>query len=348
LNHIDFLDSIIKTPSPSLHEAKVAKICEKYMKQLAFEKVWIDKAGNVIATNYDPKEAENPDLLLFGHTDTVPIPMEYKRERGRIQGRGAVDAKSSLAAMITAGGETKVPYKLMVAGVTCEESPVSKGAIFLIKKWKPKMAINGEPSKTNGVTIAYKGRMVVECRTHGKASHAGMASENPIERTIEYYQKLRSVYPLHKNNFDNVILNVTQISGGSHSALNVVPQELHFDIDVRIPPSISTEEVAKTFKSLAPQNVSVKISGVMPGVEMDLNHKLCKAMVAAIRDAGLQPRYVRKSGTADMNMTIDAGIPTVAYGPGNSDLDHTPNEYILLEDYEKGIAVLKKTMLNLK
>lgn len=236
----------------------------------------------------------------------------------------------------------------MVAGVTEEEAPTSKGAYHLLTYAKPKMAINGEPSNTAGVTVAYKGRLVVECRTHGHAMHAGMAAENPIERTIEYYEKLRSVYPLHKNKFDNVILNLTQIHAGSHDALNVVPETIDFDIDVRIPPSISPKEVADTFRRLAPHNVSVKVHESLPGVETDVNHPLCRAMVGAIRECGLVPRYVKKHGSADMNITITKGIPTIAYGPGDSSLDHTPNEVILLSDYEKAVEIMKKTLMNLQ
>jgi LysW-gamma-L-lysine carboxypeptidase len=348
LSPIDFLDRLIQTPSPSFHEEQAARLCEQYLKRFSFEKVWIDEVGNAVATNYRHEKGMMPDLLLFGHLDTIAAPMKYRREHDRIHGRGAVDAKSPLAALMTAAGQQAVPYKLMVAGVTEEEAPTSKGAYHLLSYAKPKMAINGEPSNTNGVTVAYKGRLVVECRTHGKAMHAGMAAENPIERTIEYYQKLRTAYPLHKNKFDNVILNITQIHAGSHEALNVVPETIDFDIDVRIPPSISPKEVADTFRKLAPHNVSVKIHESLPGVETDINHPLCRSMVGAIRDAGLHPRYVKKSGSADMNITISQGIPTIAYGPGDSSLDHTPNEFVLLNDYEKAIEVVKKTIVSLK
>lgn len=344
LDSVEFLDHLIQTPSPSYHEHKAAQLCLSYLKQFSFEKAWIDGAGNAVATNYRHTRGMRPDLLLFGHLDTVPVPMDYRREDGRIFGRGAVDAKSSLAAMMSAAGEGQVPYRLMVAGVTEEEAPTSKGTYHLLTYAKPRMAINGEPSNTNGVTVAYKGRLVVECRTHGKASHAGMASENPIELTLEYYTKLREVFPLHKKNFDNVILNVTQIEAGSRETLNVVPETLDFNIDVRVPPSIPNSEVVETFKRLAPANVSVKVHEDVPGVDTDPNHPLCRALVCAIRESGLHPRYVKKSGSADMNITAHSGVPTIAYGPGDSSLDHTPNEFVLLDDYKKSIEVLKRAM----
>ena len=348
MNRIEFLDRLIATPSPSYHEQKAAELCLAYLRQFSFEKAWIDEAGNAVATNYNHKPGDTPDLLLFGHLDTIAAPMPHKREADRIYGRGAVDAKSSLAALLSAAGEQPVPYKLMVAGVTEEEAPSSKGIYHILSYAKPKMAINGEPSNTNGVTVAYKGRLVVECRTQGKASHAGMASENPIERTIEYYEKLRLIYPLHKNRFENVILNLTHINAGSSDALNVVPETLDFFIDVRVPPSLTPGKVADNFRKLAPQGVEVKVHESLQGVDTDMNHPVCRALVSAIRDSGLRPRYVKKHGSADMNITAAAGIPTVAYGPGDSALDHTPNEVILLADYEKSIDVMKGAMERMK
>ncbi|MDD5337387.1 MAG: M20/M25/M40 family metallo-hydrolase [Candidatus ainarchaeum sp.] len=347
MNRVEFLDALVRTPSPSGHERKVAELCVSYLKQFSFENAWIDEVGNAVATNYRHEKGMRPDLLLFGHTDTIAVPMEYRRESDRIFGRGAVDAKSPLATLLTAAGEQQVQYKVMVAGVTEEEITTSVGIRHLLEHAKPKMAINGEPSNTNGVTVAYKGRMMVECRTHGKATHAGMKSENPIERTFEYYSRLRAEFPPHKRNFDNVIMNVTHISAGSHETLNVVPETLDFDIDIRIPPSITNSEVANTLRRLAPANVEIKIHESLPGVETSANHPLCRAMVGAIRESGLHPRYVRKSGSADMNITMHAGVPTVAYGPGDSSLDHTPNEFVLIKDYEKAIEIVKRAMVEL-
>ena len=346
---VDFLDSLVATPSPSGQEQKVAHLCEQYLKQFPFEKVWIDAAGNAVATNYAHKKGDKPGLLLFGHMDTISSPIPHRCIDGKIYGRGAVDAKAPLAALLTAGAESigSTPLKIMVAGVTEEEAPTSKGIRHLLTYAKPKMAINGEPSNTNGITIAYKGRLVVECRTHGTPSHAGMASENPIEQTFEYYSRLRKQFPLHKNNFDSVIMNLTQIAGGSREALNVVPSALDFVIDVRVPPSIKNSEVTRTFRELAPSSVSVQVHENLPGVETDPNHPLCRAMVASMRECALSPRYVKKSGSADMNITIHAGIPTIAYGPGDSALDHTPNEVIDIADYEKSIAILKSAIANL-
>ena len=88
------------------HEQKVAHLCAQYLKQFSFEKIWIDAAGNTVATNYAHNKGDSPDLLLFGHMDTIAEPLPYKRVDGRIYGRGAVDAKSPLAALLSAGAKS--------------------------------------------------------------------------------------------------------------------------------------------------------------------------------------------------------------------------------------------------
>jgi len=349
MDSVNFLEALVSTPSPSKHEQKVAKIAEHYLKQYPFEKVWIDAAGNAVATNYEHKKGDSPDLLLFGHMDTISEPLPYKREGSRIYGRGAVDAKSPLAALLTAGGECagSTSLKIMVAGVTEEEITTSKGTRHLLTYAKPKMAINGEPSNTNGITIAYKGRLVVECRTQGKSTHAGMASENPIERTFEFYTRVRSAYPQHSK-FDSVIINLTSIHAGSADAINVVPENMDFVLDVRLPPSIKNASVMRKFRRLAPHAVTLSVHESITGVETSPNHALCRAMISAMRENSLVPRYVKKSGSADMNITSHAGIPTIAYGPGDSALDHTPHEFIEVADYKKSIAVLKRAIKGLE
>jgi [amino group carrier protein]-lysine/ornithine hydrolase len=52
-----------------------------------------------------------------------------------------------------------------------------------------------------------------------------------------------------------------------------------------------------------------------------------------------------KSGTADMNIVAPLwGCPAVAYGPGDSSLDHTPNEKLSLDDYNRSVQVLQQVL----
>jgi LysW-gamma-L-lysine carboxypeptidase len=68
-------------------------------------------------------------------------------------------------------------------------------------------------------------------------------------------------------------------------------------------------------------------------------------MLKAIRTEGGRPRFKLKTGTSDMNTVGPAwGCPIVAYGPGDSSLDHTPNEHIDVEEYKRAIDVLTRAL----
>ncbi len=54
-----------------------------------------------------------------------------------------------------------------------------------------------------------------------------------------------------------------------------------------------------------------------------------------------------KTGTSDMNVVAPVwGCPIVAYGPGDSTLDHTPNEHLPLHDYWQAVLVLEQALRN--
>lgn len=336
-----FLSELIRTQSYSGEESAAAKLCAERMRSLGYKHVKIDEAGNVVGGNYDYTRDNRPDVLLFSHLDTVDGFWEVKEDSSGISGRGAVDAKGCLASYIEAGISAPSNLKVVVAGVTQEEAPASKGAAHLLSYLKPRMAVNGEPSNLEGITIAYKGRILVECRTEGQMAHAGMHADNPIEKTIEYYEKLRSHFP-RSHTFDSVIFNVTHIDYGHRNSLNTIPGHLDFFFDVRVPPSKRVVDIENLFKQLAPSGVNVKImKPSYSGCEIPTTQPVVRAMVAALRSQGLVPRYLKKSGMADMNIANNMGIPTLAYGPGDSKLDHTDHEHLKWADYEKAISVLK-------
>ena len=70
-----------------------------------------------------------------------------------------------------------------------------------------------------------------------------------------------------------------------------------------------------------------------------------RALLKAIRQAGGTPGFKVKNGTSDMNVVGPVwNTPIVAYGPGDSALDHTPNEHIALSEYKRAIAVLAEAL----
>jgi LysW-gamma-L-lysine carboxypeptidase len=75
---------------------------------------------------------------------------------------------------------------------------------------------------------------------------------------------------------------------------------------------------------------------------------LTRAFRIAIRQAGGKPRFKVKTGTSDMNVVAPYwNTAMVAYGPGDSSLDHTPEERLEIAEYQKAIAVLTTALEHL-
>ena len=78
------------------------------------------------------------------------------------------------------------------------------------------------------------------------------------------------------------------------------------------------------------------------------NTPLVRAFLKGIRNSGGNPVFVYKTGTSDANIIAQAwNCPIVVYGPGDSNLDHTPQEHIQLEDYNLSVTILKDVIQNI-
>jgi LysW-gamma-L-lysine carboxypeptidase len=85
--------------------------------------------------------------------------------------------------------------------------------------------------------------------------------------------------------------------------------------------------------------------GLDPAVRCPKNTPVVRALLRAIRDRGGEPTFKLKTGTSDMNVVCPAwGVAGVAYGPGDSHLDHTPREHVVVDEYLKAIDVLEQSL----
>lgn len=329
------------------------------MKRLGF-KVKVDDVGNVIGEVGTGK----PEILLCGHMDTVPGYIPVRAVDGKLYGRGAVDAKSSLAAMVLAANsvaEKVSSGKILVAGVV-EEEKSGKGVKHLIKKGlSADYAIFGEPSGIENIVIGYKGslRLKLTCETQTGHSAAPWLFENAIEKAFEIWRIIRETrFPNEDLNshFYSVTSCLLQLKGGESAASNV-PSKCEALIDMRIPPQLTCMQVYQEINSKVAQYqtvnpkvaVNMKIVDSAEAFETDKNNSLVKTLSSAIRKVrGKTPVLIRKTGTSDMNLLGNIlKIPVVAYGPGDSSLDHTPNECISVEEYLGSIQVLQEALVKL-
>ena len=96
------------------------------------------------------------------------------------------------------------------------------------------------------------------------------------------------------------------------------------------------------------EDVEISFSGEEAAFQTNRTIPLARAFNAALWATGVQPTFKYKTGTSDMNVVApNWGSNIVAYGPGDSSLDHTPNEHIRIAEYNHAIDVLTKVLKTL-
>ncbi|WP_125920051.1 M20/M25/M40 family metallo-hydrolase, partial [Haloparvum sedimenti] len=118
--------------------------------------------------------------------------------------------------------------------------------------------------------------------------------------------------------------------------------EATMDVQLRVPPSRTVDEVHELAESELTTG-SVHWKEPIPPVMESPRNPLARAFRVAIRETGGDVRLLRKTGTSDMNLFAAAwDCPMVTYGPGNSDLDHAPNEHLPLAELDRSVTVLSR------
>ena len=99
---------------------------------------------------------------------------------------------------------------------------------------------------------------------------------------------------------------------------------------------------------LEQESAEVSFKGIEPAWRGERSSPVARAFLSSIRDSGAKPGFVVKTGTSDMNVVGPAwSCPILAYGPGDSSLDHTPVERISLIEYHKAITILQSALSRL-
>ena len=109
---------------------------------------------------------------------------------------------------------------------------------------------------------------------------------------------------------------------------------------LRLPPEVEADDLQKRMVAWC-YGAHLSFPGSVPAFQGERNTPLVRALLRAIRANGGRPHFKLKTGTSDMNIVGPVwGCPIVAYGPGDSSLDHGPGEHVEIEEYQRSIQVL--------
>jgi [amino group carrier protein]-lysine/ornithine hydrolase len=329
--------------SPTQHEAEAVNYLVAQMSAAGFA-ARIDEVGNAVGVIGDgPRE-----VLLLGHIDTVPGFIEVRRADDRLYGRGAVDAKGPLACFTAASAlaGARAGYRFVVIGAVGEEGD-SRGAQWVRDHYRPDYLIIGEPSGWERVTLGYKGSAWCEYEVKRALAHTSANVESACQAAVSFWNRV-TTYTAQFNAdrvkmFDQLIPSLREL----HSSSDGFSETAQLKFSLRVPPDVERAGLAETIGRLT-AGAQLHLIEFIPAYRAEKNTPLVRAFLAAIRQHAGSPGFTVKSGTSDMNLVAPVWqCPTLAYGPGDSDLDHTPNEHILISEYRRGVRVLTEVLRTL-
>lgn len=349
---VKLLTGALRIYSPTGGEARLASFLCLRMKELGYKRVKLDSAGNAIGEVGEGRVR----LLLCGHMDTVPGDLPFRAEGGLLHGRGAVDAKAPLCALMAAGARASdAGVTITFAGVVAEEGDGS-GIQTLIRAGKRyDYAVFGEPSGADRLTVGYRGRMGMRVSLSTRGGHAGSpwAHISALDELYWIINALRAKAgeaDRDENHFRSLSISPTLVNAGTYH--NVVPPNCDATFDIRIPPGMASSRARKVIEAVVRRSVHgstsvrVKFDEATEAYETDPNSVLCRAFQRAIIiKLRKKPVLVRKTGTGDMNTLASATrSQCVTYGPGEAEHSHTDSEAVSIRDYLDSIKVLEEAI----
>ena len=287
----------------------------------------------------------------------MPDALNPRVTDGRLFGRGSADPKGSMAAMLhllqIAASDPLFPVDLCLAGSVDEEIEMSGSRALAQKNLAVDAAIVGEPTQLRIVT-AQKGVVRWRVRTHGVAAHSATPElgQNAIRDMAQVIEGLAAGIEPELTTHSHPILgnatwNIGTIQGGS--AVNVVPDVCEIEIDRRLIPGETANEVIQhvdtVLRELRDSYTDLRVKYDQPFVDLPAIHTtdsqpIVQAAQRSVAAIGLPsiPEAVEYATDAAMLSGI-GGIAAVVLGPGNIAQAHTSNEWIALDQLEQAVSI---------
>lgn len=362
-----FAQRLVQTPSLSTQEGTIAALVVEHLESRGFSNVRVDAFGNVLVTLGN---GNGPTLLYDAHMDTVaPTAPEKWRyppnagviEDGTLYGLGAVDMKSSLAAMIY-GAAQLLPYQdringTLVLALVVQEEPCEGLAIRVVMEEdgiQPDYVLLGEPTNLQ-ISRGQRGRVMFKIAVEGVSSHGSQPAlgQNAIYAAARLVFAVQLLADELANDpfLGPGTIAVTRIESQGPS-LNAIPDLCKVYVDRRLTLGETVLAAQAQLESLIrrediPATVQIttydepSYTGEVrvareahPAWVLDRGHPLLVTLnqtIQAVR--GTTPDVTHWPFSTDGVHTMGrANVPTVGFGPGDPNLAHTSQERVALDD----------------
>ena len=334
---VELLKALIATPRISRDETEAANLIEERMTRWGLNSK--REANNLwaVADNYDTAK---PTLLLNAHIDTVKPVQTWTRdphqptiEDDRLFGLGSNDCGGGLVTLLQVFRilkDSERQYNLVFLA-SAEEEVSGKNGVERVLPLLPKIdvAIVGEPTGMQPA-IAEKGLMVIDGYAKGVSGHAARnEGVNAIYEALDDLMWLRD-YRFRKESalLGATKMTVTQVDSGTQH--NVIPDTLHFVIDVRTNEYYQNEYVFAFLQKQMKRCELKARSFRLHSSSIATDHPLVKRCV----ELGLQP-----FGSPTLSDQALMPFPSFKLGPGESSRSHSADEFICISELENALNI---------
>jgi succinyl-diaminopimelate desuccinylase len=380
-----FLQKLIQIPSenPLGEYGEICQFLNESLTQLGFEVKIVDVPDelvkeqglptprkNVIATMRGNGKGRN--LLFNAHIDTVPAgdhskwthsPFSGARADGKIYGRGATDSKGRLAAYMMSAVALKrsgIPMQgnITIAATCDEETGGILGAGYVNEQGLVEGDMVVVEGYSNQIVRAMAGVMQLRIHSLGVPAHAAFKWKgiNAIEKMAKVIQGLIQLQKeLEKEvssipGMRNTSINIGMIQGGTK--VNVVPGSCYVDIDFRIIPEHSSDDIYQRVKAVVEQlssqdpEMNIRMDSITefqtePTVTEEDSPLIAELQAAVKAVTGTELPVVGMLGQSDTRWFVKYGIPGINFGPGTNDNNlHGYDEFMGMEDLIQTTKVL--------
>ena len=323
----------------------------------------------------DPERG--PTLVLNGHVDVVPVdegswntdPFEPHWDGDTLTARGAADMKTNLALLVFVAKYLHDQYqdelngRLVVESVTGEEEGglgAPAAALANPYPFERDAAIVTEPTNLQVVT-ATEGVLMKKLTVPGRSAHAATRwrGESALIHFEKIHRALRELEEERHERIEHALynypvnwpMNIGKAETGDW--VSNVPAKLTAQVRIGFAPGETLEAVEQEYEDRLASVVAESewLSEHRPTFErraihfepseQDPDTAVVRAVQSALASHGLDDTEpVGKTYSSDSRFYIDAGIPTVIFGPGTIDQAHFPNESIHWPDVLTAADVL--------
>ena len=371
---VQLLRDLIALPSvnaaflpPGDARAGETKVTDYLVKRAAMARLDVERqpvtpeSDNLIV-RLQPLGQARHRIVLAPHLDTVggddPKMFRPTKKGNKLHGRGACDTKGSVAAMFRAlenvANRKKRPSEteIVFVGLMDEECNQTGSRAFAKLRMKDALALVRDPTRSKVVT-AHKGDLWLRLTATGKAAHGARPElgRNAVHALAQCINAIETDYAalLRKRRhpvLGHATINTGTIRGGAQP--NIVPDHCEADLDRRTLPG-------ETFAKIRRELLGVLARRGLKAKLIDVKGYTCPALetdpgLPWVRDFMRSAQQKKPLGVdyyCDAANLAGAGIPTVVWGPGDIAQAHTADEWITIEQLERGTDMLTRFLLSL-